>query len=206
MSNLKNNLRELLQKSKLSENELARRTGIPQQIINRMLSGVNKNPKISTILPIVRYFGISIDQLIGELNNKDIRLNTEHYGWSEVPLIAWEEIGITNKSSKKCLTIPTDAPVSKEAFAVKMPDDSMELKFYKNTILIFEPKKDPKSHDFVLINSTLAYNIIFRQVIFKDNNVYIKCLNPKLECYKAQKIGGVTTYFGVLVQSKVDHF
>jgi transcriptional regulator with XRE-family HTH domain len=66
MNTLRSNLRYLLDKAELSENELSRRTGISQQIINRMLSGENTNPKIATLTPLAHYFHISISQLIGE--------------------------------------------------------------------------------------------------------------------------------------------
>jgi len=208
MNNLSNNLRNLLHGAKLSENELARRTGIPQQMINRMLSGVNKNPKIATLLPIAQYFKVTISQLIGEIINTDeVRLNTEHQGWSEISLITWKDIislGITS-ANKKYPTVLTDAVVTKEAFAVKMPDNSMELKFDKGTVLIFESKKLPKNHDFALFNTSLNSAVIFRQILLKHDAVYAKCLNPKLDCFKAQKIEGDINYFGVLIQSKIDH-
>lgn len=59
-------LKELLQKNKISESELARKTGVCQPVIHRMASGETDNPKIKTLLPIARYFDISIDELIGD--------------------------------------------------------------------------------------------------------------------------------------------
>ena len=65
LNNLSTNIRLLLNKKQISENELARRTGVAQQIINRMLSGENQNPKLATLIPLANYFMVSLNQLIG---------------------------------------------------------------------------------------------------------------------------------------------
>ena len=49
MNNISNNLKELLKHEGISENELAKRVGISQQIINRLITGINTNPKLETI-------------------------------------------------------------------------------------------------------------------------------------------------------------
>ena len=72
---LSQNLKILISNAKISENELARRTGIAQQIINRILLGENQNPKILTIIPLAHYFGVSVSQLIGD---DEIQMKTDN--------------------------------------------------------------------------------------------------------------------------------
>lgn len=45
--------------------ELARRTGIGQPVIHRLMTGVTENPQILTLKPIADYFEVSIEQLLG---------------------------------------------------------------------------------------------------------------------------------------------
>jgi len=72
MDNLSKNLVHLIKKANLSENELARRTGVPQQVISRIARGINKNPKITTLTLLARYFGILTSELLGEMPLRDI--------------------------------------------------------------------------------------------------------------------------------------
>ncbi len=50
----------------MQQAELAERTGIGQPVVHRIASGETHNPKLGTLRPLARYFGISIDTLIGE--------------------------------------------------------------------------------------------------------------------------------------------
>lgn len=208
MLKLSDNLKLLLKEAKLSENELARRTAIPQQIINRILSGQNLNPKIATLAPLAKYFSISISQLIGdELSSQSIKLSTNHSGWRDAPLIEWDKLGKTKlqdlifQSKNK---IAVDLDVSSSVFATVMGDNSMEPKFSIDTILIFDSKKTIFDKDFALIY-TPEHHVELRQIFIKKGKVYKKCLNPKCAGYKATLIDPKSIYLGVLIQSRTNY-
>lgn len=55
------NLKSLL--GEMSENQLAEATGVPQPTINRILRGESRDPRDSTLVPIARYFGVSVEAL-----------------------------------------------------------------------------------------------------------------------------------------------
>lgn len=50
----------------MSESELARKVGLKQQTVHRLLSGTTPDPRISTLIPIAKHFNITIGQLLGE--------------------------------------------------------------------------------------------------------------------------------------------
>src|SRR3990167_4433236 len=156
MKKLSTNLKNLLHNAKLSENELARRTGIPQQVINRILSGENQNPKIATLSPLANYFMVSISQLIGDgdIQLSEAKLNTKHFGWQEIPLLDWNELSklpldklLLNSKDKLSIDISHSGMV----FATRMVGNSMEPKFTEGTLLIFDSHKKPSNGDFVLL-------------------------------------------------------
>lgn len=60
------NLKKLIEKYNLNTLELARRTGIGQPVIYRIMTGETDNPKIATVRTLADYFGISVNQLLGE--------------------------------------------------------------------------------------------------------------------------------------------
>ena len=64
--NISKTLKKLIADHKLNTMELARRTGIGQPVIYRLISGETDNPKIATLCALADYFGISVNQLIGE--------------------------------------------------------------------------------------------------------------------------------------------
>lgn len=208
MNKLAENLKWLLKNANLSENELSRRTNIPQQIINRIIAGKNKNPKLETIMPIASYFTVSISQLIGDEISGEIRLATEHFGWREIPLIDLTKsssLSITELTSNAASTIKADASVSGEGIAIKMHDDSMQPRFPKGTILIFDLNKSYKNGKFCLIYSkSQQKQYLFRQILIKNGNLFTKCINPKSSYYEAKSLHPKDEIIGVLVQARVD--
>lgn len=211
MYKLGQNLKNLLNKARLSENELSRRTGVPQQIINRILSGTNKNPKIATLAPIANYFMVTLSQLIGdEPLNKEIKLNKIHRGWNEIPLLDWEMLDqdqiksqlIASKNNKKILV---DLDVQSNCFAVTLKGDSMEPKFPEGTVLIFDNKKEMKHGSFGLFYIHHEGKIVFRQIFIKNNLRYTKCLNPKSKNFKPIAIEPEDKCLALLVQSKSNY-
>ncbi len=65
MENLSNILSHLMAKTGIKSAELARKTGIGQPVVYRLMTGTTENPQILTLKPIADFFGVSIDQLIG---------------------------------------------------------------------------------------------------------------------------------------------
>lgn len=210
MNKLGPNLKKLLVKSNLSENELSRRTGIPQQIINRILLGQNKNPKIATLIPLANYFMISISQLIGDepISKEDINLNVHHAGWSEIPIIECNLIKpllLNELISRTTSKILVDIPTNSHCFALKLQDHSMEPKFPRNALLTFEYTKKIINASFGLLYIHLEEKIVFRQIFIKQEHIYTKCLNPKLQCYKLKQIHPKDEYLGLLIQAKINY-
>ena len=65
-----NRLREILQKlindANITERALARALGIPPTTLYQLVNTENPNPFVKTLLPIAKYFNVSIEQLMGE--------------------------------------------------------------------------------------------------------------------------------------------
>lgn len=65
MKNLATILSHLMTENRISSAELARKTGIGQPVIYRIMTGTTDNPQVLSLKPIAAFFGISIDQLLG---------------------------------------------------------------------------------------------------------------------------------------------
>jgi transcriptional regulator with XRE-family HTH domain len=69
--NLSSILSSLMEQKGIKSAELARKIGIAQPVIYRLMSGETLNPQLLTLKPIADFFNISLDQLVGysSLNN-----------------------------------------------------------------------------------------------------------------------------------------
>jgi transcriptional regulator with XRE-family HTH domain len=93
MKKLSSILSHLMSQKGIKSAELARKTGIGQPIIYRLMTGETENPQISTLKPIADFFQIGFDELLGlaplkkqhslhtnvvlnELNNKLMTIKT----------------------------------------------------------------------------------------------------------------------------------
>jgi len=65
MVNLSGTLSLLMSEKGIKSAELARKTGIGQPVIYRLMTGTTDNPQIQTLKPIADFFEVSIDQLLG---------------------------------------------------------------------------------------------------------------------------------------------
>ena len=65
MNNLSNVLSFLMAGLGIKSAELARKTGIAQPVISRLMTGVTSNPQVLTIKPIAYFFDVSLEQLLG---------------------------------------------------------------------------------------------------------------------------------------------
>lgn len=65
MENLAATLSYLMSERGIKSAELARKTGVGQPVIYRLMTGTTENPQVLTIKPIADFFGVSLDQLLG---------------------------------------------------------------------------------------------------------------------------------------------
>ena len=78
LEKLRANLAALMKdKGAMSDNELARQTGINQTTISRLLKGKIADPGVDKLCKLADYFGVTLSQLIGEKPIKPERDYTE---------------------------------------------------------------------------------------------------------------------------------
>ena len=62
-------LQEVMSNQGMNQVELARKTGVTQQTISKLISGVTKTPSRVTALKLAEYFEVSTDEIYREGNN-----------------------------------------------------------------------------------------------------------------------------------------
>jgi len=199
------NLKKLLGKYNLNTLELSRRTGIAQPVIYRLLTGETQDPKISTLLALSSYFGISLDVLIEE--DPLFESNKKH-PYFEIPLLTWKQISTYSNSSKNIFIsnekITIDFKPITNIFALRVYDDSMLPVFAKGTLLIINGDQNPTDGNFIIAKIRDHKDALFRQLVIDGKTSYLKSLNPdkcKIALFDKKK----DICCGVLVQSRTDY-
>ena len=212
-------LNYLLLDEKIRPSELARRTGVPQPTIHRMVTGTCPRPHMASIKPIAEYFGLTPEQLKGEefIPGLNMFKLDGLDGWAKIPLLTWKQLttwpkqeyqysvtehGVTTKKREQTTTF-TDVHVKRQAFAIYLNDKSMEPEFTEATLLVFDPEKTIEDGNFVLIRLENG-EVYFRQLLIKDQQRYYKALNPEVD-QTPKAINYNDEIIGVLIQARRDY-
>jgi transcriptional regulator with XRE-family HTH domain len=197
-------LKRLMFEKNIRPTELARKINVPQQTLQRIVTGSSPNPHLSTLLPIADFFSISIEQLQGTKPIPSWHKNNEFYKY--ISLISWHDVinwplalNDDNASQQK---IVSEDDMHEQVFALKMIDSAMEPLFPEKTILIFDPIKQAQDHHYVICHLQESTQILFRQLIINNSHYYLKALNPDAEQFPILKLGENDRICGTLVQAR----
>jgi len=202
-------LNRLLFEKKMKPIDLARKLGIPQPTMHRIVTGKSPNPHKSNLEPLAEYFDVTVEQLKGEEPLpidlwSDSLLPTKKVETLQIPIIAWEqlselEIPIKQPSDHFLIIAPHLNP---NCFATYMNDSSMEPQFEKGTTLIIDPDKPFKDRGFILILLDEDNTLVFRQVLIDANYKYLKSLHPDLSTFPMRVVEDDDKIFGTLVEAR----
>ncbi|MBY0379600.1 MAG: helix-turn-helix domain-containing protein [Burkholderiales bacterium] len=167
MSSSKNyllhNINFLMEASGITANVLSKETGVGQATIYKIKDGVISNPTIDTIYPISKYFGFSIDELVG------VKLYSSTPSVSHVrnmiPLIPFHNIGdFANTAVMRYIN--TDFTDIEGKCCVEVLEDNCIFK--KNGILILDLNTKYEKLDFVIVKRNNDSICSIKKVIFDD--------------------------------------
>lgn len=210
-SNLSQNLHQLMSQASISEALLARKSGVPQPTINRILSSNTQYPRGDTLKKLANIFAVDINTLLGNaplpLNRIPGAHNPKSRSFEVLPEISWEIApkwsSFKNDLYKKGWKnwISTDAEISPDAFALSAEGEAMAPYFIEGTKLIIDPSRKPKDRDFVIICSKGQSKATLKQLFFDGEDRYLKPLNPQ---FKMTQMGPFDKLLGVMVQARID--
>jgi len=206
-------LNRLMFEQKIRTTELARRTGLPQPTVHRIVTGTSPSPHHTSLKPIAKYFHISVNQLLG---HEPIPQLTETEATQQpvvhsIPTITWKEAENWNtlKTDKKLFAdrnrVYTTKSMSNDAFALIMNDDAMFPLFPEGSTLVFDPNIPPKKNYYVLVKLKHENHLIFRQLAADKKKQFIRPLNPDVEQYNIIFLDKQDRIFGVLAESRREY-
>jgi len=175
----------------ISANELARRTGVPQPTITRILNGESKDPDTRTVTPLASYFGKSVAYLRGETALQEsvadyLALPAFSRGprLAAVPLISWVQAGNWNHASDPHPVgdaeewLPCPVPHSPSTFALRVRGVSMEPAFHDGEYIFVDPALEPRHKHFVVVRLANRDEATFKQFVMEEGRKFLKPVNP----------------------------
>lgn len=180
---LKNNLHFLMSRERLTATHLGQLINLPAVTIKKIRSGENENPTISTLMPIAKYFNISISQLVGEhLINKDsfaFRDNNfdKNSKIRELPLITWEDSiswpNISNRVINKLLECSYPFSVHSFCLECELVDYGF---FQKGGIIFIDPDATYDHNDYILVHKLGQQRPSVKKVLKDDDIFYLQSM------------------------------
>lgn len=179
-------LKALMFKKDINTCQLARELNLPQQTLQRIVSGTSPNPHSKTLRPLAEYFDISLDQIRGKkpLPEAVVELSLPVTARSKsVPVIPWDQINLylDNPSYVSELeNIFTDTKMPQWVFATILGESSMEPYIPEGSLLILDPKKEPSDRNFVVVRLAESDTVVCRQLLNDGDMHYIKAMSTDL--------------------------
>ena len=206
LKNLSKNLNKLIQDARISTRVLEEKLNIPIATIKKIRYGDNLNPTISTLLPLANYFGVTINQLIGEDELPRSALKIESSGnialeSVSVPILDWEDLN-ENSSSKSILPkkyVITEFTTSNNLFALTVDVDDY-TKFERSGILIIDPNRKYTNKNYVIVFKHGQTRPTIKQIIVDDGTVYLHSLINNIS--STTPLTSEFTIIGVIISYK----
>ena len=182
---LSHNINCLMAKKNISTSQLALATNIPASTIKKIRNSSNTNPTLTTLIPLARYFSVSLEYLISDneqpiqkVENKIVlfpSIDTEQKNCH--PFITWEQAlhwpYPHNLLDQTIQNLHYDKP---RMFALKVENDNWNT-FPQDTVLLVEPTLSPKHRDYVVTSKEGHSKANLKQFLCDDENKYLKSLS-----------------------------
>lgn len=176
----------LMEKEGIGESELARRSGVSQSTINRITSAATPDARISTLVSLSNYFGLSIEQLIGKEPVPELYKNKKRK-YVKIPLLTWDRAadwevlvqGFLPKDWSYWTSIEKE--ISENAYALRVENHSMPMPFLYDTILIIDPHFPLSDGDNLIVHNLKDNSTGIKKLFIEGNKRLLLPLAKKVE-------------------------
>lgn len=208
-ASLMDRMKQLLAHTDLTANGLATLLNLPTPTIHRLVTGEVQDPRISTLILIADYFGVSIDQLSGRQP-----LDAQFYSKGDaksikpafsIPLLTMHEAHTLLKHSKESTqwfywhSNSNHQDNNESVFAIAIKNNLYEPLFYHDSIIILDPKINPENGDYVLVNFDGDHLPVLKRYISEGKNKYLFTVNSDVKT--ARFDSKVSVIIGVVIEA-----
>lgn len=179
----------------MSGGELARRSGVPQPTIHRILSGTSASPRHENVERIAKALGVSAEWLwkgegkapVATGAQSNVETGPKVRGF--VPLISWVQAGAWCEMQEPLelddveTWLPCVVSHSSSTFALRVRGLSMfnpheRRSFREGDIIYVDPAKDYENGSLVIAKLADSKEATFKQLVVEGDRRFLKPLNP----------------------------
>ena len=166
-----------------SESELARRSGVSQSSVNRLMRGEASDPRTSSLTAIARALGTSPTALTSRQLPGPTTTSSEipQGRAGRVPLLDWSDVRDTRAAiarAQQWLDAPRAA--SPSAYYLRVVTDAMVSAgfptFPPGVLILVDPEVEPGNGDYVV--AITPEGVTFKQLVIEPPDRLLKALNP----------------------------
>jgi len=189
------NITYLVNKSGLTQLEIAALAKIPSTTLNGVIAGSSINPKLHTLASIARVFDIHVAQLIGE-----IPLN---FSEITIPILSWndfdvEKMVINHKINENTNFISSALITENLVFALKVNNKISDI-YRENSTIIVEETNQYINNDLVILSINHSEPSI-KKIIKEGAEVFLESVTSKLPIQQYDHKN--THIFGVIRETR----
>lgn len=189
---LSDNLSSLMKELNIDDKVLSEKCSINAGTIKKIRLGQSINPTLETLLPIAKFFDISVSQLIGETPLAEPERKN-------IPLLLWADLETKIKDSILIRShLPTNIKSPPGSFATHVTIDKYDVPFKKNTTIIVDPEKKPSDNDYILCLFNNQLEIC--KLVVQFGQTYIVSMVPGMQ--NQIKISSLDNFLGTIIETR----
>lgn len=200
-------IRQLMLHSQLSEADLCRGVNLPQTTINRLLSGQTNDPRMSTVVSVARFFGVSIGQLLGQ---EMLVLNK---AWRQargatLPLVDWDSLDVwlrfpSQENEKIGNWVKTERSLKENAFAVRAPVSCFPIFGCESLLIMDRYEKECGKDGQIALVELPEKQFCLRKILKEGNSLFLQRL---FEPFQVTETPDEVSFHAFVVEVRNDHF
>lgn len=179
-----NNLKVLMQSKNMTAEGLSNELKISLSTVKRLMAGGSTDARLSSILPIAKFFGVSVEEVLGltalrkskaldGITNLNVR----------IPVLHWEQLENIQDLMKKLDPYNWDEwtdvniPVSEEAFALRVTEGSLPSPFFQYSIIVIDPEHPVYDSNYVITKRSIDKVTQFEIMQYLTNGTVVSLRN-----------------------------
>ncbi len=205
-----------------SQMQVAKRTGVSQSTVGRILRG-EVNPSVEATLSIAKEFGVDLYELylphetFATLVNSDGQVGVKRTGSNRfdprgkglVPLIDWKQAAGKAPPQDVKEWVLSPVPANKTLYALDveglgMFDPSGQISFREGDRIFVDQSRQAHHRSLVIVHLANGEEAAFRQLVREEGKWLLLQLNPSLP-HRMAPMGAEDRLLGVVV-AKVERF
>ena len=186
-------IRRLMQLRGLKEADLARQVQLPQTTVNRILTQDRADPRLSTLIPIAQFLGLTLGQVAGLepipealLQNSQSSYKLEPLSLKTIPLIPWDYIlpwlegeGPSLQEYPYKTWLCSERPLGPKAFVLEATP-LLERVFPAGSRLLVDPSISPLDGSYAVLLPKGNRFPTLRRLLNDGNDTYLKSVEDNL--------------------------